>query len=173
MTLEYKSPYKITENILKLISEISEYVGQYSVTSDFLSTPKLRKGNRVRTINYFKEKGLLMCLVSGANHDYVESSVSKHDLMKHFEFIVGGDDVKKSKPAPDVYLKALEILNLGKDECIVLEDTSSGIMAAASAGLQCIGIKSKYSETQDFSRSTVTVKSLKEAKNWIAENYLL
>ena len=49
--MDYKPPYKITDLILKLISEISEWVGKYSVVSDSSVTPKLRRGNRIKTIH--------------------------------------------------------------------------------------------------------------------------
>jgi hypothetical protein len=75
--------------------------------------------------------------------------------------------------APDVYLKALKLLNFPADECIALEDTESGIKAATSAGLTCIGVKSRYSETQDFSKATHVVSNLSEAKKWIVENFLI
>ncbi len=51
MSLDYKPPYKITDLILKLISEISEWVGKYSIISNSNITPKLRRGNRIKTIH--------------------------------------------------------------------------------------------------------------------------
>ena len=125
----------------------------------------------LETINFFKEKDTLLGVVSGAYHKCVEASIAKHNLIKVFEFIVGGDDVYASKPAPDVYLKAIEFTARPQGECVAIEDTSSGVKAARSAGLFCIAVKSKYSETQDFSEATVVVNNLREAKDWIVNNF--
>ena len=124
-------------------------------------------------VDYFKKKNLLLCVVSGSNHDEVVHSIDNQNMQTFFEFIVGGDDVKVSKPAPDVYLKALNDLGLKAEECIAVEDTASGIKAAKSAGLKCIGVKSKYSATQDFSAADVVLRGLDEAKEWIIRNFQL
>jgi len=59
-----------------------------------------------------------------------------------FEPIVTSDDVAHAKPAPDVYLLAIERLGVPAAECVVLEDTLHGIRAARQAGAQVIGIAS-------------------------------
>jgi HAD superfamily hydrolase (TIGR01509 family) len=123
-------------------------------------------------VEFCKHKELLMCVVSGSNHDEVVHSIDNQNMLQYFEFIVGGDDVKHSKPAPDVYLKALKDLGLKTKECLAVEDTSSGIQAAKSAGLKCIGVKSEYSATQDFSAADIVFSNLNEAKYWIEENLL-
>ena len=127
----------------------------------------------LETVEFCKHKKLLLCVVSGSNHDEVVHSIDNQNMLNYFEFIVGGDDVKHSKPAPDVYLKALNDLGLQPEECIAVEDTASGIKAAKSAGLKCIGVKSEYSATQDFSAADVVFNNLNEAKEWIAENLVL
>lgn len=57
-----------------------------------------------------------------------------------FDVVVCGDDVLKGKPFPDPYLKAVEMLGVSKEECIVIENAPMGVEAAKSAGLFCIGV---------------------------------
>jgi beta-phosphoglucomutase len=60
-----------------------------------------------------------------------------------FDAIVGGNDIKRSKPAPDVFLLGAEKLGLNPEECIVIEDAYAGIEAAHAAGMLAIGIGTK------------------------------
>lgn len=64
-------------------------------------------------------------------------------LFDEFDIIVDGNNVTKSKPDPEVFLKGAKLLNLKPKECIVVEDAFSGIEAAHSAGMKAIGIGSK------------------------------
>jgi putative hydrolase of the HAD superfamily len=63
-------------------------------------------------------------------------------LLKHFEQIITGDVVAKgrTKPHPDIYLKALSALQLEADQVLVLEDSPNGIRAAHTAGLRVVGV---------------------------------
>ena len=54
----------------------------------------------------------------------------KFDLLDHFKCVVSGEEVEKGKPAPDVYLKAAELLGVDPEHCMVLEDARHGVAAA-------------------------------------------
>ncbi len=70
-----------------------------------------------------------------------------------FEIIVGAEDIENCKPAPDVYLEVLRRLNesssssvsVSADECLVVEDSVSGIKAALAAGMKCLAVTNSYS----------------------------
>ncbi len=72
-----------------------------------------------------------------------------------FEVIVGADNIENCKPAPDVYIEALRRLNVKIDdgeivpaECLVIEDSISGIRAALAAGMKCLAVTNSYSEAE-------------------------
>lgn len=67
-----------------------------------------------------------------------------------FEVLACGDEVAAKKPAPDVYLLALQRLALPAGACIALEDSRNGLMSARAAGLRCIVSPSAYTEGEDF-----------------------
>lgn len=83
-------------------------------------------------------------------------------LKKYFDIRVNGNDVKKSKPNPDLYLLAAEKLGVKPKECVVIEDSVTGIHAAKNAGMFCIAVPNKYIKNGDFSKADIIVKSLKE-----------
>jgi HAD superfamily hydrolase (TIGR01509 family) len=61
-----------------------------------------------------------------------------------FPVVAAGDMVERKKPAPDVYLLALERLGRDADRCIAVEDSRNGVVAAKAAGLRVIGVRSDY-----------------------------
>ncbi len=77
-----------------------------------------------------------------------------------FDAIVTADDVGRAKPAPDIYLRACELLGVGPSEALALEDTAPGIAAAKAAGLTCIAVP-QFAET-DVSAADRVVSSLED-----------
>jgi HAD superfamily hydrolase (TIGR01509 family) len=66
--------------------------------------------------------------------------LDRHQLTQFFEVVVTGDEVERGKPAPDIYLRAAEKLNLSPDKCLVVEDALAGIAAAKAAKMRVVAI---------------------------------
>lgn len=62
-------------------------------------------------------------------------------LRKYFSLIVSGEQFKESKPNPEIYLYTIKELNVNKDEAIIIEDSSKGILAANRAGIKVLALK--------------------------------
>jgi HAD superfamily hydrolase (TIGR01509 family) len=73
-----------------------------------------------------------------------------------FNVVVCGDDVQRGKPFPDPYLKAVEMLGILKEECIVVENAPMGVEAAKSAGLFCVGVPT-YVAADKLSKADVVL----------------
>lgn len=80
-------------------------------------------------------------LVTTAKRRNASEILSLHDLEALFAHTVFGDEVKKGKPDPEPYLKAISLTGLGPDEIIVFEDSKNGIIAARAAGLSVMHIR--------------------------------
>jgi HAD superfamily hydrolase (TIGR01509 family) len=74
-----------------------------------------------------------------------------------------GDDVERTKPAPDLYLAVLECLGVPPDEAVAVEDSGVGVEAAKAAGLFCVAVPSSLTAGHDFSRADLVLRSLAEA----------
>jgi HAD superfamily hydrolase (TIGR01509 family) len=77
-----------------------------------------------------------------------------------FEFVLAGDIVSKKKPDPEIYLLALERTRLRPEECIVIEDSRNGMLAAKKAGLFIVATTNIYTENEDLSEADIVVTSL-------------
>jgi beta-phosphoglucomutase family hydrolase len=92
-----------------------------------------------------REKGRRkLAVASGGYPDVIQKSLAAVGLQGLFDAIVGAGDVKHGKPAPDMFLKAAERLNVKPEECLVYEDSGLGIEAASAAGMQAIDVRPWY-----------------------------
>jgi HAD superfamily hydrolase (TIGR01509 family) len=89
-------------------------------------------------INSLKNKCLLG-VASGSDRAVVIELIGRF-FSQTFSAIVSGNDVKEGKPSPEPYLKAVEMLKVKKDECLVIENAPLGVESAKRAGLYCIAI---------------------------------
>jgi beta-phosphoglucomutase-like phosphatase (HAD superfamily) len=81
-----------------------------------------------------------------------------HDIK--FEFVLAGDIVSKKKPDPEIYLLALERTGLKPQECIVIEDSINGVIAAKKSGMYIVATTNIYTEDEDLSEADIIVTSL-------------
>jgi HAD superfamily hydrolase (TIGR01509 family) len=86
-----------------------------------------------------KRKKIKTALVTMSMHRMAEEVVKKIPFHA-FDVIIGGDDVTRGKPFPEPYLKAAEALGVPPEDCVALEDSSTGLRSAESAGTKAVGI---------------------------------
>jgi len=82
-----------------------------------------------------------------------------------FDFVHAGDVVKKKKPDPEIYELAKQSLGLPTHECIVIEDSRNGLLAATRAGLPCLVTMSTYTVDEDFGEASAVVPELGDEPN--------
>jgi len=92
-------------------------------------------------------------------HAILEYAVGK-ERADRFDVFLAGDCVPKKKPAPDIYLLALEKLGVDPAGVLVVEDSRNGLEAAYAAGLRCLVTVNGYTEKEDFSEAILVVSSL-------------
>lgn len=96
-----------------------------------------------------------LSVVTGSERSTVESLLNEF-FPGIFDVVVCGDDVEKGKPFPDPYLKAVDMLGVTTDECIVVENAPMGVEAAKSAGIYCIGVPT-YVSPDKLSKADVVL----------------
>ena len=76
--------------------------------------------------------------------------------------VASGEEVTRSKPAPDVYLLAVERLGAGPAGVVAIEDSATGVAAAVAAGLVCVAVRTAVTHGHDFGPAALIVSSLEE-----------
>ena len=111
--------------------------------------------------DYYKNN-LKLVLASSASMLTINKVFEKFDLDKFFVAKISGADLKQSKPNPEIFLKAAKISGHNRKNCIVIEDSTNGIIAANSAGIFCVGYKSKNSINQNYSLADLVISNFNQ-----------
>lgn len=90
----------------------------------------------VELLQYIKECNLKVALASSTRSEVVTQQLKDAGILNYFQVIVGGDMVTRSKPQPDIFLKACEELGVAPQESFAIEDSYNGIRAAAAGHLR-------------------------------------
>lgn len=101
---------------------------------------KLKKGT-LNILNYCKEHGIRMAIATSTYREKQVKVLTNLGIIDYFDYMVFGDEINNSKPAPDIYLKVYEHYNIDKDEMIIYEDSKNGILSAHNAGIRVVYIK--------------------------------
>ena len=123
------------------------------------------------TLAYFQRKGLRMAIATSSQREDVNAIFERNGLSGYFEFMVTRSDVSSGKPHPESYLLCVEKLGISKEECIVLEDTQTGVTAAKAAGLTCLAVQSNISEHPKLTAADRIFLSLDEARLYMIGAY--
>lgn len=120
-------------------------------------------------LSFVEESELMRAVATSSERDVTEFTLGRAGLTDRFDAIVTGDQVSQGKPAPDIYLEAARQLAEDPANCIALEDSSAGVLAAAAAGMRTICIPDLTPPTERAARVAACVLgSLVEAREWIA-----
>ncbi len=102
-----------------------------------------------------------MALATSSRRMKMQMVMKKLNFLQYFDEVVTGEEVYKSKPAPDIFIRAAEKLRLDAKECIVVEDASTGVAAAKSAGMMCIAITTTHARDQ-LQHADLVIDNFKE-----------
>ena len=122
---------------------------------------QLLEGVRDR-IEEYHQHGLTLVLASSASMANIDRVFQRFDLDPYFTAKFSGADLPKSKPHPEIFIKAAAATGQPTQHCMVIEDSTSGITAAKRAGLFCVGYNSAHSKDQDYSQADVVVTDFSE-----------
>ena len=108
------------------------------------------------TLNKLHEAGIKLAI--GSSSKNAKFILEKVKLEEAFDAISDGTNITKSKPDPEVFLKAAEYLGLAPEECAVVEDAEAGIDAAKAGGMCAIGI----GEAAKYEKTDYTIKKISD-----------
>ena len=113
-------------------------------------------------IKELHQNGMQLILASSSANVTIQRIFNRFNLDKYFTHKVSGEDFPKSKPHPAIFLKAAELAETHVEKCIVIEDSTNGIIAAKTAGIYCVGYDSFHSKLQDYSLADKVISHFNE-----------
>lgn len=104
----------------------------------------LKKGV-MNFLNYLKASGMKAGIATSNGREMVDAVLDSLELWPYFQVVATACEVAAGKPAPDIYLKVANDLQVAPDDCIVFEDVPAGIMAGKAAGMTVCAVEDQYS----------------------------
>jgi HAD superfamily hydrolase (TIGR01509 family) len=158
--------WEIVKNRFNLKDEVEHLVqsDRDEYYNSILNNPEyiIAMDGAVPLIKELYSRNFKLCLASSSPLMVINLVLKTLKIDKMFSQVVTGDDVEKSKPSPDIFLKSAELLEVIPQDCIVFEDSKNGVLAAKSAGMKCVGVYNKHSGNQDLSSADIIIKSFKD-----------
>jgi HAD superfamily hydrolase (TIGR01509 family) len=109
-----------------------------------------------------KQLNLKIGLASSSDIHWVAGHLERLGLLNYFDCLRTSDHVVHTKPAPDLFLAALECLNVDPQEALVFEDSPNGILASRSAGIFCVAVPNSLTSQLDLAQANLRLNSLSD-----------
>ena len=122
-------------------------------------------------IKSFYDNKFIMQVASSATRPTVDKVLEHFRLEKYFKYRIGGNEVSRSKPSPEIFLKSAKQSSSLPENCLIIEDSANGVKAAKSAGMFCIGYANPSTGVQDLSESNLIVSNLSEINTEIINSF--
>ena len=162
-----KSLSQIEENIIKefnlKIEKGAIREKRKEIIVDLLSKEKTCLTYYAKDLIKFLSKKYPLAICSAGEKKEILLKLKNNNLLKYFKKIISVEDVEKSKPYPDIYIKGAKELGFDPKECLAFEDSVSGMKAAKRAGVICFVIPNKKEKREDFLPADRILESLEEA----------
>jgi len=110
-----------------------------------------------------RARGQRLAIATTTSHGNIDALLSRalgKRWAADFDAIVAGDDVRLKKPAPDVYVEILARLKLNASDCVAIEDSANGLIAASRANIPVLITRSMFFRDDDFSQARVVLDDL-------------
>lgn len=114
----------------------------------------------IKLIEQAKAKHMATGLASTSAPERIRTVLNATGLNDVFDVVMSGEQVKAHKPEPDVYIETARLLGVNPTDCLAIEDSRNGVLAAKAAGMKCIALRTKYTVSQDVSAADKVVTSL-------------
>jgi HAD superfamily hydrolase (TIGR01509 family) len=157
MFTNIKNKYKLEKSAEEIINYRCELVKRKVIESDLVPIEGI-----IDLLKNLRAKNIPAAIASSSPRDFIEVVVSKFGIEDYFRCILSGEEVENGKPAPDIYVETAKKLRISPEECVVIEDSKNGVLAAKKAGMKCIGFKNFNSGDQDLSCADLIVNSIVE-----------
>lgn len=124
----------------------------------------------IELLKNLNENYIKTAIASSSHMEIIQIVVSRLKIDNYLNNLISGEELKRGKPYPDIFLEAAKKLNTDPAECVVFEDAESGVIAGKRAGMKVIAVPNQYTKSHNFSKADKIVASLKEINLKMLEN---
>ena len=128
----------------------------------------------VEAVEFFKAQGLKIGLASSSNNKLINTVIKKLGIARHFEAVHSAEFLPFGKPHPQVFLECAKELEVHPEECLVIEDSLNGVIAAKAARMKAIAVPDKeHADDKRFVIADMQLKSLLDINEAILQQIII
>ena len=165
MGLSTRNTFQKLKELFPLNDEVEDLIQQKrTIFNDAFDNKKdleLLEGVE-KLIKDLHSNGMQLIVASSASKVTIDRVFTRFNLHQYFSHIVSGEDFPNSKPHPAIFEFAANLSIAPKENCIVIEDSTNGIVAAKAAGIFCVGYNSENSKLQYLSKADIIINHFDE-----------
>lgn len=150
----FKETFSFTESWQELQTESEDLFLEF-LDDGFSPMPGL-----FELLDFLEQRSVPKGICTSSALRVVSEVLCRHDLACRFQFILTAEDIKRGKPDPEIYLKAIDHFQVEPSEMLVLEDSVAGSQAAAEAGAFPVVVLAEHNQGGDFSAAKLVVARL-------------
>jgi len=136
---------------------------------EMLQTGNFRIPGVEQTLKSLKDR-YIMAVVTSSLRGHFAIIHHRTNYLCFFDLVLAREDYSKSKPEPEPYLKALELLAIDPENAVVVEDSERGIIAAKRAGLTCWAVPNRLSAHGNFSQADRVLSNIEEVARLLLDD---
>ena len=121
-------------------------------------------------INDLHKNNFRLVLASSSRMETINIILKKFKLSDLFMAKISGSDLVHSKPHPEIFLSAAQLIRSEAKDCVVIEDSKNGVAAAKAAGMKCIGFLNPSSGDQNLKSADLIIRSFDEVNADLIKN---
>ena len=120
--------------------ELERINSQYFIVDHPIQYGQIMNPGLIELLNEIKDRGWKCAVCSSSPRVKIDQALKECHIDSYFDYVVSGEQFTQSKPNPEIYLHAAEMLNVDVSECLVIEDSQMGIEAGKNANMKTIGL---------------------------------
>jgi HAD superfamily hydrolase (TIGR01509 family) len=120
-----------------------------------------------RLLDALERAGIPKAIGTSSSRELVTACLRPFDLERRFQFVLAAEDIRDSKPHPEIYLTAARRFAVPPAQMLVLEDSHNGCLAAASAGAFVVAVPGPHSRDHDFGMAALVADSLADPRLYL------
>ena len=153
--------WRLVKEIRNLPAPVPDYLDRYDrVVRQVLREELTPQPGVTDLLAECVKRGLPKAVASSSLRSWVNLKLEAIKLQSAFDVVLGGDDVTRGKPDPDIYRLAAQCLGLPPQSCVAIEDSPVGIAAAVASGAYTIAVRTHSTRNMDISRAHAVLDSL-------------
>lgn len=151
------SEFKIQKDVREILN------AQLSLKLKLLKRAEVKPIDGIpELLKEIRRAGLPVAVASSSSAIFIKEVLKRIGVDRLIDGFVSGESVANSKPEPDVFLKAAEFLGVLPADCVVIEDSKNGTIAAKRAGMKCVGFNNPHPGNQDLSAADLIIDDFRK-----------